>query len=159
MFSSYVFIFFKPQTNTFQGIIVTDFSRSFSVFTYYCGDMSYSNGATIGFMTRDGLFANHPAGTRTHAEYIDCLNDPISPWVNIVYQISQRGKFSSKLCEIKLILLHATVPTWPYISLGVTENVTTHNVQAQDDGLSEPIDVQFAFGNQIESTVYVSRNS
>ena len=69
-------------------MIVTDFSRSFSVFTYYCGDLSYSNGATIGFTTTDGLFANHPATIRGRAEYVACLNYPVSPWVNVIYEIT-----------------------------------------------------------------------
>ena len=53
---------------------------------------------------------------------------------------------------------YATVSTLPYISLGVTDNVPTHTVPTLDDGLSEPINVQFAFGNQLESTLYVSIN-
>ena len=53
---------------------VTDYSRSIAVFTYYCGDLSYSNRATIGFTTTDGLFANHPATTRGNAKDIACLN-------------------------------------------------------------------------------------
>ena len=56
------------------------------------------------------------------------------------------------------LLWYATVSTLPYISLGVTDNVPTHTVPTLDDGLSEPINVQFAFGNQLESTLYVSIN-
>ena len=92
MSSCYVSNLFKPQTNTFQGIIVTDFSRSFAVFTYYCGDLNYSNGATIGFTTTDGLFANHPATLRGSAQSIACLNYPATPWVNVVYEITSRGE-------------------------------------------------------------------
>ena len=73
-------------------MIVTDFSRSFSVFTYYCGDLSYSNGATIGFTTGDGLFANHPASLNGSAQSIACLNSPATPWVNVVYKIANQGE-------------------------------------------------------------------
>jgi hypothetical protein len=76
------------QTNTFQGILATDFSRSFAVFTYKCGDLTFSGGATIGFATEDGLFANHIATIRGSAQSIACLNMPSSPWVNVVYEIS-----------------------------------------------------------------------
>jgi hypothetical protein len=76
------------NTNTFQGILVTDFSRSFAVFTYKCGDLTFSGGATIGFATEDGLFANHIATIRGSAQSIACLNMPSSPWVNVVYEIS-----------------------------------------------------------------------
>ena len=76
------------QINTFQGVLVTDCSRSFAVFTYFCGEMGFSNGATIGFVTGDGLFANHPASQRGSVQSIACLNEPASPWVNVVYEIT-----------------------------------------------------------------------
>ena len=85
-------LLFELQTNTFQGVLVTDYSRSFAVFTYYCGDLEYSNGATIGFSSRDGLFANHPATLRGSAQSIACLNKPVTPWVNIVYELTREGK-------------------------------------------------------------------
>ena len=71
---------------------MTDFSRSFAVFTYRCGDLSYSNGASIGYDTPHGLFANHPASTRGRAEYIDCFNAPASPWVNVIYELTKPRK-------------------------------------------------------------------
>ena len=43
----------------------------------------------------------------------------------------------------------------PYITLGETEGVTTQSVPPQDDGVSLPINVNFPFGSQIQSTVYV----
>ena len=94
-FGIIIFILYT-QTNTFQGMIVTDFSRSFSVFTYYCGDLSYSNGATIGFATGDGLFANHPASLNGLAQSIACLNSPATPWVNVVYEITVPGKIENE---------------------------------------------------------------
>ena len=80
------------QANTFQGLLVTDFIRSFSVFTYFCGDLNYSNGATIGFVTPDDLFANHPATFSDSAQSIACSNIPVTPWVNVVYEITTQGK-------------------------------------------------------------------
>ena len=44
----------------------------------------------------------------------------------------------------------------PYITLGVTEGVTTLSVPVALDGVSLPIIyVDFPFGAQIQSTVYV----
>ena len=82
------FTVLHPQTSTFQGILVTDFTRSFAVFTYRCGDLEYSNGATIGFSSGDGLFANHQATLLGSAQSIACLNEPNSPWVNVVYELT-----------------------------------------------------------------------
>ena len=43
----------------------------------------------------------------------------------------------------------------PYIILGETECVTTQSVPVALDGVSLPIYVDFPFGSQIQSTVYV----
>ena len=69
---------------------MTDFERSYAVFTYYCGDLGFSNDASIGFSTGDGVYANHEA---TLNNSIACLNAPASPWVNVVYEISPSSKF------------------------------------------------------------------
>ena len=79
---------------------MTDFSRSFAVFTYYCGDLGFSNGATIGFSSGDGLFANHPATLRGSAQSIACLNQPTSPWINVVYELTAEGRFKPLCIEI-----------------------------------------------------------
>ena len=47
------------------------------------------------------------------------------------------------------------VTVMPYITLGVTGGVVTQVVPSADDGVSLPINVQFPFGSQIQSSVYV----
>ena len=74
--------------------MITDYSRSYAVFTYYCGDLNYSFGASIGFAAPGGLFANHPAALYGSAQSIACLNSPASPWVNVVYEITSQGNDS-----------------------------------------------------------------
>ena len=78
------------EKNTFQGILTTNFKRSFAVFTYFCGDLSYSSNAAIGFVNPGGFFANHPA----NGSLISCLNFPDTPWVNVVYEITTPGKIN-----------------------------------------------------------------
>ena len=43
----------------------------------------------------------------------------------------------------------------PYITLGETGGVVTQSVPVQDDGVSSPISIDFPFGSQTQSTVYV----
>ena len=75
--------FFYAQRNTFQGILVTDFVKSYAVFIYKCDD---------GFVTGDGLYVNHMASLNRSATTVACLNEPVTPWVNLVYKISSSGK-------------------------------------------------------------------
>ena len=83
---------FSSQTTTFQGILITDLVNSYAVFTYYCGDLMHSNGPSIGFGIERGLFANHHASFRESADKIACLNQPTTPWVNIVYNLTNKGE-------------------------------------------------------------------
>ena len=87
-------LIYSSQTSTFQGMLVTDAnsSNSYAVFTYYCGDLSHATFASIGFGTEDGLHAVHEATFRGSAHSIACLNQPTSPWVNVVYELTNNGK-------------------------------------------------------------------
>ena len=77
----------QTQTNTFQGILVTDYVTSYTVFTYYCGHMSYSG--RIGFAhTGFNVDVAHGASYRNNSHKISCFNYPETSWVNLVYRIS-----------------------------------------------------------------------
>ena len=77
------------QTNTFQGIVVTDFSVSYAVFIYKCQDMQFSGSAAIGFTSRDyKLYANHRLSGYS-ARSIGCVNSGQSDWVNLVYKLTR----------------------------------------------------------------------
>ena len=99
-------IIFFLQTNTFQGILATNFVRSFAVFTYLCGDLSYSADTVIGFFSEDGLNATHPASDRWNAMAIACLNYPDNPWVNVVYELTA-GKLNTKTYNIVSYTSHS----------------------------------------------------
>ena len=89
-----IFILFL-QSNTFQGILVTDFTTSsFAIFTYRCGDLGLSDPGQIGFgfnNTNNIFDVTHGATYREHPHFVSCLNIPRSPWVNIVYEITRSG--------------------------------------------------------------------
>ena len=76
------------QTNTFQAIVITSGVESYAVFTYQCGTMEWSGGATIGFNANNTYFANHRLSGSFRANEVACLNSPITDWSNLVYQIS-----------------------------------------------------------------------
>ena len=81
-------LFIFTQTNTFQGIIITNFTTSFAVFIYKCRDLQYSGSATIGFTSFDVLFANHRL-SGYNAKNIACMNSDHSQWVNLVYKLTR----------------------------------------------------------------------
>ncbi len=68
------------QTNTFQGVIITDTVRTYYAFTYVCGAMEWSGQATetatVGFNSNGNFFYNHPAnGLADVNEIIACSID------------------------------------------------------------------------------------
>ncbi len=67
------------QTNTFQGVIVTDTFRTYYVFTYVCGDMEWSGQGTetaiVGYNSNGDYFKNHEAnGLADINEIISCID-------------------------------------------------------------------------------------
>ncbi|CAI8054601.1 Matrilin-2 [Geodia barretti] len=75
---------------TFFGILATDYQRSFAVFIYNCenGNATFSNRATVGFVTSDGFYANHEASYGWNPYPTLCRNHPTSQWAQIIYEIS-----------------------------------------------------------------------
>lgn len=86
MYITYIIILL--QTNTFQGIVITNGYQSFSVFIYRCGSMQWSGGAKIGFKANDDLYEIHNL-SGGNANRIACQNLPQAVWSNVVYQLSK----------------------------------------------------------------------
>ena len=72
------------QNNTFQGILITNGSRSYAVFTYKCGLLEWSGGATIGFYAEGDFYMNHPL-SGVNSTQIACVNGGL--WNNVVYSL------------------------------------------------------------------------
>ena len=77
------------QTNTYQGVIITDTVRTYYVFTYVCGEIEWSGLGTetaiVGFNSNGDFFDNHPAnGLSDIGELIACNTGPEG--VNRTYQ-------------------------------------------------------------------------
>ena len=85
-----LFLYF--QHNTFQGLVITNGSKSYSVFTYQCGTLDWGGEATIGYKADESLFRNDPLSGMVNVNDIACLNLPNSDWYNLVYDLAPRGK-------------------------------------------------------------------
>ena len=77
------------QTNTYQAIAITDGFQSYAVYTYRCGDLQWSGGATIGYNGGPiGNFSeNHPL-SGDNANSIACINTGVTEYSNVVYNVS-----------------------------------------------------------------------
>ena len=62
------------QDNNFQAVLVTDGSKSYAVYTYMCGELNWSDAATIGFNTPDELRFNHPLSGTEFIDEIACIH-------------------------------------------------------------------------------------
>ena len=116
-----------PQTNTFQGMLVTDLTTSsYAVFTYHCGDMSFSDPGLIGFThIKDGVNITHGATYREHPYFVSCLNEQNSDWVNVVYEIAKSGKKLS----VSFFTKQSTVITKQRMSVKLTMVAVSRSVQ------------------------------
>ena len=81
------------QHNTFQGIVITNGTKTYTVFTYRCDDIQWANGnsTVIGFNAGGTYYVNHPLSATPEASDIDCQRSPLSIWNNIVYDVNPMG--------------------------------------------------------------------
>jgi len=77
------------QTNTYQGIVVTNGDQSYALFTYRCGQLGWSGGATIGFSAAGDFYYNYKMSGTSSVKNVACENSPESSWTNIIYQLSK----------------------------------------------------------------------
>ena len=82
-------VFHLLQSNTYQGVIVTDDISSYAVFTYRCEylDMLTPHGS-VGFYISSTLFEEHHLSGEDTLHTIACENEPQSPWNNLVYRLA-----------------------------------------------------------------------
>ena len=77
--------------NTYQGIVITDGNTTYAVFTYQCGLMEWSRGATIGFNAAGQIYENHPFSGSENVHEIACVNSPDLEWSNLVYKLTNES--------------------------------------------------------------------
>ena len=85
----FMLLFCIHQTNTYQGIVVTNGLMSFALFTYNCRRMLWSGGASIGVSADGRFFRNHNLSRALNAHHVACLNSPRSNWTNVLYQLCE----------------------------------------------------------------------
>ena len=84
------------QSNTFQGIVITNGSKTYAVYTYHCDDVQWSDGSVIGFNAGGRYYANHPLSDSIAASDIDCVHHSLgSEWNNVVYDLNPNGTVAS----------------------------------------------------------------
>lgn len=75
------------QENTYQTILITDGTYSYTIFIYKCGLLEWDNDATIGFNAAGDPYANNDPSSSDVA----CLNVQYSSWSNVEYLLSDES--------------------------------------------------------------------
>ena len=105
------------MTNTYQGILITNGEQSYAVFTYQCGLMAWSGGATVGFTSAGEFYQNHRLSGTPSITNIACLNPLDSEWTNIVYQLSKNIIVNNCLNYIHMISYIQVTIIFHFLSL------------------------------------------
>ena len=80
---------FPTQTNTFQTVLISNGTKAYSVFTYVCDTMKWSDEATIGFNAGGSYYQLHPLSGRIHSSAIDCVHTTLGQNINnVVYDLA-----------------------------------------------------------------------
>ena len=77
------------QTNTYQGVVITNGQQSYTLFIYQCDRMGWSGNATIGFSASGNFYQNHHLSGTPNANRIACMNLTDIERSNVVYQLSK----------------------------------------------------------------------
>ena len=76
------------QVNTFQGVLITNGTKSFSIFTYTCDQLEWSDESTVGYNAAGDYTDTHPLSGTLYANALDCLHTNIDVSINnIVYDL------------------------------------------------------------------------
>jgi hypothetical protein len=75
-------------TNTYQAIIISNNIKSYAIFIYKCGAITWGDSATIGFNAGGTFFQNHPFSLAGRSMDIACVNNGTSVWFNLIYQLT-----------------------------------------------------------------------
>lgn len=114
------------QANTYQAIAITDGTlRSYAVFIYECGSVQWGGEsatgsvfARIGVSINGKIIHSHPLSGNESVDTIDCINDPDSRWVNLVYDLSLRSSVTTA----------ATIHGTPLSTLSTPPQVTQSGI-------------------------------
>lgn len=77
-------VWYHVQENTFQAILITDGTYSYTLFTYNCELTEWDNGVTIGYSAGGDPFDNN----NPSSSEVACLNQPFSNYSNVIYLLS-----------------------------------------------------------------------
>ena len=145
------------MTNTYQGILITNGEQSYAVFTYQCGLMAWSGGATVGFTSAGEFYQNHRLSGTPSITNIACLNPLDSEWTNIVYQLSKN--INNCLNYIHMIsYIYTGDNHLPFLELGSTDGVAKEYLPMAVNASSPAVNIPggFTIGTDIQTSVYVS---
>ena len=77
---------FLMQGNTFQAVLTTNGTKSYGVMTYHCGELGWSDPATIGYYAPTTVSYNHPLSQGLLTDEIACLHSG-SDWSNLIFEL------------------------------------------------------------------------
>ena len=74
------------QENTYQAILITDGTYTYTVFTYDCNLAEWGTSVTIGFNAAGEVFENNEYTT-----YDIACSNPFSNLINVIYRLSEEN--------------------------------------------------------------------
>ena len=73
MFKMHVTLSYCSQSNSYQGVIITDGPSSYALFIYECGLLQSGSIAGIGYYINGSVFEEHPISNSVLSSTISCF--------------------------------------------------------------------------------------
>lgn len=103
-----------PQRNSYQGIVITDGTRSYAVFIYNCQLLNNLSFAGIGYYFSSTQQKEHRLSNTNASSTIACVNLPGSPWSTVIYRL-----FGKKLHLFWCRISHQVLDAMYYLNASV----------------------------------------
>ena len=84
--------------NSYQGILITDGSRTYALFIYNCSQLNRDSVAGIGYFFNSSLFEEHALSNTDQSSMVACVNSLCSPSL-VVYPLFGMFRFLVSLYD------------------------------------------------------------
>ena len=109
------------QENTFQAVVVTNYTSSYAIFTYRCGDLStpgFQYYSTVGINADNAFSFNHQLSGYEAINTIACAN---GEFTNLVYELNRDSRGTVEQSDSQ----HTIAECWNYYVLSQTLNMNS----------------------------------
>ena len=105
---------------------MTNGVQSYALYTYRCGELEWSGGATIGFGASNETYANLRLSGSAGVLAVACLNSPTTEWSNVLFRLTLDTGTHMHIIIVKYYTLNQTLIRMQWHGYHTSHDRTLH---------------------------------